>query len=79
MNGAVYFGTVVEFGHIKKGRRKVDAWCKKIVEEAIVSYENGTTGYEEDFVLAEMKEAIKLYKENKGLDTARVSAEPSTM
>lgn len=78
MNGAVYFGTVVEFGCIKKGRRKVDAWCIKFDAE-IVSHENGTTGYEEDFVLAEMKEAIKLYKENKGLDTARVSAEPSTM
>ena len=70
VNGTVYFGTVIEFGYIKKNRRKVDAWCIKFDEE-IVTYENGATGHEEDFVLAELKEAIKLYKENRGLDAAR--------
>ena len=37
----------------------------------IVKYESGTTWYEEDFVLAGMKEAIKLHIGNKGLDAAR--------
>jgi len=37
-------------------------------DEKIVEYLDDTMGYEEDLVLEELEEAIKLYEENKELD-----------
>ena len=64
----VYFGTVMKFGYIKEGDKKVDAWCVKFDKKIVTYVHSRGKGYKEDFVRDELEAAIELYEENKEED-----------
>ena len=71
-SGLVHFGTVTNFGYDEEDP-EVDAWNIRF-DEKIVEYKdpNLPIGHDENMVLEEVEKAIKLYEENKDLDTGNM-------
>jgi hypothetical protein len=63
VGGRTYFGTVVQYGYRKNGRKRkrIPAWCVHF-DERIVEYYDGTKGHAEDLVKTQLDDALALFR-----------------